>query len=187
MQHSESVLSSIEAVVNGGKAVVSADNSVIIAMMQEALKIGRSATFYVSPAQAQAVMRWFWTPGRIREYGMVLVSKEERARIESELGVKDMGPWYSNHIQCSCGGVYGAFEFIKQGLHEHGKDWVGAIFELKKAAVLRINPAQDAFCPQCNVLLMGNHNYGMFFDDGTLIYGCCSGPIVGGGIGLPLP
>jgi hypothetical protein len=39
------LLSSIEAVVNGGKAVVSADNSIIIAMMQEALKHGRSATF----------------------------------------------------------------------------------------------------------------------------------------------
>jgi hypothetical protein len=36
------LLRSIEAVVNGGKAVVSADNSTIVAMMQEALRHGRS-------------------------------------------------------------------------------------------------------------------------------------------------
>ena len=144
MQTSESLLSCIEAVVNGGKAVVSADNSIIIAMMQEALKNGRSATFYVSPEQAQAVMRWYRTPGRIKEIGIEPVSKEERARIESELEVKDMGPWFSNRIECPCGGVYGAFEFMQQGLRQHGRDWVGAVMELKNTAVLRINPAQDA-------------------------------------------
>ena len=62
-------------------------------MMQEALKAGRSATFYVPPAQAQAVMRWYWTPRRVKEVGMELVSLEERNRIEAELKVKDMGPW----------------------------------------------------------------------------------------------
>jgi len=116
MHASESLLSSISAVVNGGKAVVSADNSIVIAMMQEALANGRCATFYVSPAQAQAVMRWYWTPGRIEEIGFEAVSKEERAKIESELGVRDMGPMFSNRIQCTlCPGVYGAFEFMEQG------------------------------------------------------------------------
>jgi hypothetical protein len=70
MQISESLLMSIEAVVNGGKAVVSADNSIIVAMMQEALTHGRSATFYVSPAQAQAVMRLFCPPGESKKSGM---------------------------------------------------------------------------------------------------------------------
>ena len=85
---SESFLNSIDAVVKGGGAVVSADNSIIVAMMQEALRAGRSATFYVSPAQAQAVLRWFWTPGRRKEWGMEPISKEERAKIESELKLK---------------------------------------------------------------------------------------------------
>ncbi|HBP89088.1 MAG TPA: hypothetical protein PKK23_13975 [Nitrospirales bacterium] len=178
MHTSESMFLSIEAAVKGGKAVVSADDSIIIAMMQEALKHGRSATFYVSPAQAQAVMRVYWTPRRAKEIGYESVSKEERARIESELGVKDMGPWFSNRIQCPCGGVYGAFEFIEQGLRHHGKDWVGAVVELKNAAVLRINPAQDAFCPVCRQILPTGHWYGMYAPDGTLIYGCCSGPDV---------
>jgi hypothetical protein len=174
MQTSE--LSSIEAAVNGGRAVVSADDSIIVAMMQEALKNGRSATFYVSPVQAQAVMRLYYTPRRVKEIGMEAVSKEERDKIESELGVKDMGPWFSNRIQCPCGGVYGAFEFMEQGLRQHGRDWVGAVVQLKDTAVLRINPAQDAFCPKCGQILILGHWYGMYAPDGTLIYGCCSGP-----------
>ena len=43
------LLDSIDGVVHGGKAIVSADNSIILAMGQEALNHGRSATFYVSP------------------------------------------------------------------------------------------------------------------------------------------
>ena len=172
-------MSSIEVVVNDGKAVVSADNSIIVAMMLEALKNGRSVTFYVPPAQARAVGHLFWTPRRIKEYGMEPVSKEERDRIESELGVKDMGPWFSNRIQCSqCeDGVYGAFEFMEQGLRHHGRDWVGVVFELKNTTVLRINPSQDAFCPECSHILQTNHNYWMYDDDGNMIYGCCSGEI----------
>lgn len=176
---SDSTLASIEATVTAGKAVVSADASIVVAMMQEALKAGRSATFYVPPAQAQAVMRWYWTPGRVKTIGMELVSLEERRRIESELGVKDMGPWYSNRIQCPCGGVYGAFEFIQQGVREHGKHWVGAVIDLKHTAVLRINPAQSAFCPSCNAMLLSNHWYEMLDERGTMIYGCCSGEIPG--------
>jgi hypothetical protein len=169
-------LSSIEAVVNGGKAVISADNSIIIAMMQEALKHGRSATFYVSPAQGQAVMRWYWTPGRIKEIGYEPVSKEERAKIESELGFKCVGTWFSNRIQCpTCGAVYGMFEFMQQGLREHDRDWIKAVLELKNTAVLRVNPALDAICANCNQILIRGHWYGMRAIDGTLIYGCCSG------------
>ncbi len=147
------LLSSIDEVVHGGKAVVSADNSIIIAMVQEALSHGRSATFYVSPEQGQAVMRWYWTPGRIREIGMEMVSTEERAKIESELGFKCAGTWFSNRIECSCGGVYGMFEFMQQGLREHDRDWIKAVLDLKNTSVLRINPALDAFCPQCSQVL----------------------------------
>jgi hypothetical protein len=181
-QPSQSLLASIEATVSGGKAVVTADDSVIVAMMMETLARGRSATFYVPPERAEAVMRWYWTPQRIKAVGMELVSEEERARIEKKLGVKDMGPWYSNRLQCGCGGVYGAYEFIEQGLKQHGKDWVGAVVEMKNTAVLRINPAQKAFCPQCSALMMGNHWYEMLDGRGTMIYGCCSGEIGGGTI-----
>ena len=78
------VTQSIETTVNDGKAVVSADSTSVITIMQEPLWSGRSATFYVSPIQAQAVMRWYWTPGRIKKIGLEPVSIKERAKIESE-------------------------------------------------------------------------------------------------------
>lgn len=169
------LLKSIEAVVNGGKAAVSADNSIIVGMVQAALRNGRSATFYVSPAQGQAVMRWYWTPGRIKEIGMEAVSNEERAKIESGLGLEGWGPMFSNRIECPCGGVYGMFEFLQQGLREHDRDWIKAVMQLKNTSVLRINPALDTFCPQCHQMLLTGHWYEMKMPDGTLSYGCCSG------------
>ena len=171
------LLSSIEGVVNGGKTVVSADNSIIVAMVQEALKHGRSVTFYVSPAQGDALMRWYWTPARVDEIGMEMVSKEERAKIESELGFKCEGTWFSNRIQCACGGVYGMFEFMQQGLREHDRDWMKTVLALKNTSVLRVNPALDAFCPKCGQMLITGHWYEMKGPDGTLTYGCCSGEI----------
>lgn len=175
-QPTEALLRSIEATVGAGKAVVTAEGSIIVAMMLEALRHGRTATFYVPPAQAQAIMRLYWTPRRVREIGMEPVSIEERTRIEKELGVRDMGPWSSNRIECPCGGVYGAYEFIEQGLKMHGRNWVGVVIELKDTAVLRINPAQDAFCPHCTNILTVGHWYEMRMPNGTLSYGCCSGP-----------
>ena len=137
MQKSESLLSSIEAAVNGGATVVSADSSIIIAMMQEALKIGRTATFYVSPAQAQAVMRWYRTPGRIKEWELEPVSRKERARIESELRLKAPAG-FSNSIRCQCGGVYGTFEFMEQALLQHGRDFLEAILALNNVGSVLI-------------------------------------------------
>jgi RNase P subunit RPR2 len=170
------LLGSIEAVVNGGKAIVSADNSIIVAMMQEALRHGRSLTFYVSPAQADALMRWYWTPRRVKEIGMETVSKEERDKIASALGFKCTGTCYSNRVQCSCGGVYGMFEFMQQGLRQHDRDWIKKVLELKNTSVIRINPALDAFCPLCNQIIITGHWYSMREPDKeTLIYGCCSG------------
>ena len=163
------LLRSVEEVVNGGKSVVSADNGTTIAMVQETLRRGRSATFYLSPAQGQAVMRWYWTPGRIKEIGYEPVAEEERAKIESELGIKCVGSWFSNRIECpTCGVVYGMFEFMQQGLREHDRDWVKAVLELKNTSVLRVNPALDAICANCNGWVIVGHWYGMHSTDGTL-------------------
>jgi hypothetical protein len=176
MNASESLLKSIEEVVNAGKTVISADKSVVVSIIQEALSKGQTVTFFAPPDQAQAVMRLYWSPRRIKEIGLERIPDEERARIESELGVP--GPaGFSNYVQCSCGGVYGEFEFMEQGIREHGKDWVKGILELKNTATLRINPGQDAICPKCNLTLRPGHWYEMQADDKTLIYGCCTGEI----------
>lgn len=172
-------LHAMEAVVTSGRAVISAENSITIALMQEALRHGRLATFYVSPQQAQAVMRWYWTPGRIKAIGYEPVSKEERARIEYELGFTCAGSWFSNRIPCpTCGEVYGMFEFMQQGLREHDGEWIKAVLELKNTSVLRVNPTQDVLCAHCNALIINKHWYGMYAPNGTLIYGCCSSDVV---------
>jgi hypothetical protein len=176
----------MEAIVQGGKTIISADDTTIIAMMVEALRSGRSATFYVTPDQAQAVMRLYWTPGRIRAVGMERVSQEERDKIQSELGIKDMGTGFSNRAQCSCGGVYGMFEFMEQGLRQHGREWVGAVVELKDTAVLRINPVQDIFCPKCRLIIITSHWYSMYTDGGKMLYGCCKSDSIESGTILAL-
>jgi hypothetical protein len=69
------------------------------------------------------------------------------------------------------------FEFMQQGLREHDRDWIKTVLELKNTAVLRVNPALDAFCASCNERLLMGHWYQM----GALIYGCCSGELPGTG------
>ncbi len=176
MKDPSTFIRSVEATVDEGRAVITADDSVVVSMMQHAIRQGQSATFYATPAQAQAVMSWFWTPARVKSVGLERVSEEERKRIETELKVEDMGPWFSNRIECSCGGVFGAYEFIEQGIEQHGRNWVGAILALDNTAVVRINPAQRARCPDCGLILIISHNYAMYDWRGTMIYGCCSGP-----------
>lgn len=177
MRDQEKLLKSIEQVVKSGKMIVAADRGVIIAMMREALKNGQTATFYAPPDQAQAIMRMYWSPRKIKEIGMERISEPERKRIEAELGVPAPAG-FSNYIHCdNCGSVYGEFEFMEQGIREHGKDWVKGVLELQDTAVLRINPTQEAFCRGCNLVLTPGHWYRMQADDGTLIYGCCTGEI----------
>lgn len=175
-----SLLSSIDAVVSGGKGVVSADNSIIIAMVQEALKVDRmETTFYVSPEVGAAVRQWYLTPRRIKEMDVKVVSKEELARIKSELGVNVPGG-FSSRAHCPNGHTYGLFEFVQQGIREHGRERVREIMELKNSAVLRINPVQHLICPQCSERLMTIiEYYECVRDDGKLLYGCCRGEIPG--------
>ena len=146
------MLSSIEAVVNGGKAVISADNGVITAMMQEALQNGRSATFYVPPAQGDALMRWDRTPGRIKEIGMEPVSPEEKARYRAPFRVQGLGP---HVLQLRPLPVRrrgpGMFEFIQQGIRQHERDWIKVVMDLTDTSVVRINPAIDTLCPECRL------------------------------------
>ncbi|MFK0044136.1 hypothetical protein ACIQU4_08510 [Streptomyces sp. NPDC090741] len=158
----------IDAMVRDGKVVVSADDSTVVAAVQDALKAGRSLTFYLSPAQAAAFKAWYWTPQRVKDRGMEPVSRAEREKISSELRVKDIGPAYSNRIDCECGAQYGAFEFIEQGVAEHGKESVDAVLALENTYVLRVNPVTPTVCSVCRTIVIIGHEYDM-----TGRYGCC--------------
>ncbi|MFB6836617.1 hypothetical protein [Streptomyces sp. NPDC056361] len=160
-------LDSVEAVVGGGRAVISADDSTVVAAVQDTLRHGRSATFYLTPEQAATVRSWYWTPKRVAERGLEPVSNEELQRIESELGVGGMGHSYSNRVACECGAVYGAFEFVQQGIAEHGKEQVDAVLALEDVYVLRVNPVNASVCPACTRGILVGHEYDM-----ASRYGC---------------
>ncbi|MEE1754277.1 hypothetical protein [Streptomyces sp. SP18CS02] len=161
-------LDSVEAVVGSGRAVISADDGTVVAAVRDALRHGRSATFYLTPGQAATVKSWYWTPQRVEERGLEPVSNEELARIGSELRIEGMGHSYSNRIVCECGAVYGAFEFVQQGVAEHGKEQVDAVLALEDVYVLRVNPVNSAVCPACTRGIIVGHEYDM-----TGSYGCC--------------
>jgi|HubBroStandDraft_2_1064218.scaffolds.fasta_scaffold11147_2 hypothetical protein len=170
---SESLFKSIDEVVGSGKAVISSEGSIIIRMVQEALDNGRSVTFYIPPSQSRAVRRWYFTPRRVAEIGMHLVSAEEIARITSELKVPDMGWFWSNRVECPNGHIYGAFEFMQEGIREHGRDWLGAVLEFENASIVRVNPGNDAICPICQAPIIEGHLYWMEDPDTGRGYGCC--------------
>jgi len=170
-------LDHVDAVIGSGKAVMSADDNGIVATVKQVAMSGRSATFYVSRTQAALIREWHWTPERIRERGLEPVSPEEKARIESELGVQETGTLYSNRIQCACGSTYGAFEFVQQGIREHGRESLTAVLALENASVIRVNPVQVALCPECDQAIMPraswtgwsvSHEY-----EWVPGYGCC--------------
>ncbi|MER5777354.1 hypothetical protein ABT144_24275 [Streptomyces sp. NPDC002039] len=154
-----SVLSAVEAVAATGKAVISADNSTVVGLIKQMIRDGRSATLYVTPDQAEAIRSWYWTPERVKARGLQLVTDDERGKIRSELGLEDIGSFYSNRVTCECGHLYGAFEFLQQGIREHGRETVSRIFSLKNSALLRINPSIVAECPNCSQTLLRGHEY----------------------------
>ncbi|MEU3886366.1 hypothetical protein [Streptomyces sp. NPDC029041] len=162
-------LDSIEKVAGSGKPVIATDDCTLVSIVRDAIISGTSATFYASLPQAKAVKAWYWTAGRVKRTGIKKVSDEEKAKIASELGIEDIGTFRCNRIQCECGQVYGAFEFLQQGINEHGREAVLSVFALKDAAVMRVNPRDLLVCPNCDELLPER----MWYDNGT--YGCCFG------------
>ncbi|MFE6835065.1 hypothetical protein ACFVFI_09545 [Streptomyces sp. NPDC057705] len=154
-------LTEIDALVRDGKIVMSGDDSAVVAAVQDTLKAGRSVTFCLSPGPAEAFKAWYWSPRRIKDRGMEPVSREERERITSELGVKDIGPAHSHRIDGECGAQYGAFELIAQGIEEHGKESVDAVLALEDAYVLRVIPVTPAVCAACGARILVGHEYDM--------------------------
>ena len=166
-----SFLTNIEAIVGDGKAVISGDDYNILAVVKATIRSGKSASFYLSRDQANALRAWYWTPERVEASGLKVVSSEEKARIESELGIENIGSFRFTSVQCSCGHIYGAFEFLQQGIQEHGIDTVRAVFALKNSTVFRVNPSLALICPNCkHVLDPSDLTY-----EGDTYGGCCFG------------
>jgi hypothetical protein len=165
-----SSLDHFDAAVEHGGSVLSAEGSVVLSMVKEATQSGYAATFYVTKSQFDAIVNWYWTPERRKSLKVEPVSIEERQRIESELGVKDSGFHYSNRITCDkCGSHYGAFEFVLQGIREHGREIVEAALTLSNAGIIRVNSANVAVCQTCRAPFSGGTSHYYSWER----YSCC--------------
>ncbi|MFE9726329.1 hypothetical protein ACFYQ5_22700 [Streptomyces sp. NPDC005794] len=154
-----SLLTHIEAVVKDGKVAFSADDEDVVAIVQELIRSGRKASFYLSRNQARILSDLHWTPERVKASKLEPVSDEERYRIESELGIDNLGRFRFAAFQCSSGHTFGAFEFLRHGIQEHGADALRSIFGLKNAAFLRVNPHFVVSCPECDQTMEGGIEY----------------------------
>ncbi|HEU4508678.1 MAG TPA: hypothetical protein VFR78_10600 [Pyrinomonadaceae bacterium] len=166
-------ISAIAKVVQQGKAIVSGDDSVVIAAIMAAIQEKRVATFYVTPAVQAAIMDQYWTSERREKAQLQVISDQEIARIKNDLDIDVSG--FFNGTKCpNCGGDYGMYEFLQQGIESHGRRMVEGILSLKDVAVIRVNPVQHLVCRNCkdeipSATLLGKPLYYQC----NLGYGCC--------------
>ncbi|WP_069509967.1 hypothetical protein MKY08_05390 [Lysinibacillus sp. FSL M8-0337] len=149
----ESMLNQIDAVTGSGKVIISANESTVVEIVKETIESGRSASFYLTNDQAKAVKMWYWTPERIKASKIQPISNDEKARIKAELGI-EVHSFRFSPIQCECGHIYGGFEFLQQGVRDHGVNSIKAVFNLKNSMFLQANPTLVPVCPNCNQMLI---------------------------------
>lgn len=168
-----STMEDIDSLASSGKAVIAGADSDIVEIVKLAVEANCSVSFYLTRAQADAFVAWFWTPERVRATGVELISKEEGRRIHSELGLKVDDFRYAP-IECQhCSHSYGAFDFFQQGTMEHGSELLQSVFSLKNAVLLQVNPTFVPICPNCdNSLRVGGEvaPMGFYFGSG---YAAC--------------
>ncbi|MGP3689770.1 hypothetical protein ACTVZO_34595 [Streptomyces sp. IBSNAI002] len=161
------LLAHAEALVGRGKAVFSGDDAAVVALVQETVRSGGTGAFFLSREQARILGEQHWTPERVKASGLEPVSDEEKARIESELGLGDIGPFRFAPFTCGSGHTFSAYDFLEQGTRHHGADALKAVFELKDAAFLRVNPHFAVTCSACGVTMEGGIEY-----EGDTYAGC---------------
>jgi hypothetical protein len=176
--------SAIETIVHQGKAVVSSEDSATIEWAVKTVREGRTATLYLKPILYEAIRRRYWTPERVETAKLKPISAELAARVKSDFKIEIDG--HANSLDCPrCGHVYSTYEFIQQGIEEHGEEHVRAAFSLKRVAIVQINPVQDIICRNCrsHILVAGrgfypgyDYEYYSKFPGEPGSYACCRAP-----------
>jgi hypothetical protein len=163
--------SAIEAVIDQGKSVVSSDDASKVEWALKAIREGKTATLYVSKPVLQAILKRYWTPKRIEFVGLKPIAVEDVAKIKSDFGIEIGG--YANTVECPrCGHLYSTYEFIQQGIEEHGEEVVRSTFSFK-GGVFQINPNQVPICRNCGLIIIwGHYNYLYNGPDGRPEYAC---------------
>lgn len=145
----KSTVASIDDLASSRHAVMAGPDENIVEIVKLAVEAKLSVSFYLSKAQAEAFMAWFWTPERVKAAGVELISKEEERRIHAELGLKLDDFHYAPLVCDSCSRAYGAFDFIKQGISQHGHEALRSVFAMQNALLLQVNPTFVPICPSC--------------------------------------
>ena len=164
--------SAIESLLDQGKSVVSSDDASTIEWALNATREGRTATLYVSKPVLQAILQRYWTPKRVEFAGLRPISDEEIAKIKSDFKI-DVGG-YANSLECPrCKHSYSTYEFIQQGMKEHGEEAVRSTFSFK-GGVFQINPRQAPVCQHCGLIIIGVGLYSYLYNgpDGRPEYAC---------------
>lgn len=161
----------IEALARQGQTVVSLDESSTVEWALNATREGRTATLYVSKPLLRRILKQYWTPERMEFAGLKAMSDEQIARVKSDFHLELNG--YANTIECPhCGAPYSTYEFIQQGIEEHGEDVVRATFSFK-GGVFQINPNQVPVCQTCRLIIIGVYYNYMYTDpQGRPEYAC---------------
>lgn len=168
----------IETLVKQSKTVISAEDSAIIELALRAAEEGKTATFYLKDDLfTEIIKRRYRTHGCAKTVDLQPLSPDEIARIKADFDV-ELDGYSSKEICPRCGSVYGTYEFIQQGIKEHGKEVVKAVFSLKSASVLQIHPRQNIICQSCGLDLAiffarvhDPHSY--LYRSQNHSYGCC--------------
>lgn len=176
-------LGAIQNLVTQGKAVISAEDSAIIDLAMNALEEGQTATFYLKDVLfTEIIQRRSRTSESAAAVDLEPLSSEEAARIKADFDIQIDG--CSSKETCPrCESVYGTYEFIQQGIKEHGQEAVKAVFTLEGVSVLQIHPRQNIICQNCGFTFLmmsvrgplrakiGPHSY--LYRSGNHSYGCC--------------
>jgi hypothetical protein len=143
----------IQTLVHQGKTVVSSEDSALVEWAIKALTGGRTSTLYLKPTVFEAIRRWYWTPERVKLVGLKPISAEQAEKVQSDFNIEVDG--YANSLDCPrCGHPYSTYEFIQQGIEEHGEEFVRTAFQLRQAAILELNPVQNTICRNCRLHIL---------------------------------
>jgi hypothetical protein len=81
---------------------------------------------------------------------------------------------YANSLKCPrCGALYSTYEFIQQGIKQHGEELVRSTFSFK-GGVFQNNPNQVPVCQNCDLIIIGVGEYHYLYRDpqGRPEYAC---------------
>jgi len=169
-------LGAMETLAKQGKTVISAEDSAIVELAMKTFEEGRTATFYLKPIVCTEILNRYWTPERAKSVGLQPISTEQADRIKSDFNIEIDG--YANSVNCPrCGDVYSTYEFIQQGIKEHGEEAVRAVFSLKEVGIIRVHPAQNPICARCGLHIVIGTAGGYYYSYSCVAgnaYACCA-------------